>query len=212
MIRHLVFDFDGTLVPSNALKRDAFFACVNHVEGAAALIRSMLLVDPTRDRYTVFSELAERFPACGDADALTLEYATICHERIVDMLKEGGPDELFRMLRSIGLGLHLSSGTPRDALNSIIRDAGWRSLVDSVHGAPTSKAQTLQVLMTQHRLVPRQLAVIGDGASDEAAAAHAGCRFLRVADDASDFYQRDAADAFAFLVTQLGLDRCETTV
>ena len=199
-------------MPSNALKRDAFFACVDHVEGAAALIRSMLLVDPTRDRYAVFSELAEHYPECGDADDLALEYATICHERIVAMLKDGGPDELFRLLRANGLGLHLSSGTPRDALVGIIRDASWQSLVDSVHGAPTSKAQTLQALMTQHRLVPQQLAVIGDGASDEAAAVNAGCRFLRVADDASDLYKRDAVDAFAFLATQLGLDRCETRV
>ena len=154
MIRHLVFDFDGTLVPSNALKRDTFFACVNHVDGAAAFIHSMLLVDPTRDRYTVFSELAEQFPECGDADALALEYASICHERIVAMLKEGGPDDLFRLLRSKGLGLHLSSGTPRDALVGIIQDADWQSLVDSIHGAPTSKSQTLQALMTSHRLMP----------------------------------------------------------
>lgn len=212
MLRHLVFDFDGTLVPSNALKRDAFFACVDHVDGAAAFIRSMLLVDPTRDRYTVFSELAEQFPECGDADALTLEYATICHEGIVAMLDEGGPGDLFRLLRANGLGLHLSSGTPRDALASIVRDAGWQSLVDSIHGAPMSKAQTLKTLMTQHRLIPQQLAVIGDGDSDEAAAADAGCRFLRVADDASDLYGRDTADAFAFLAAQLGLERCETKV
>lgn len=205
MISHLVFDLDGTLVPSNDVKRDAFFACVEGIDGAGEIIASMLDADPTRDRYRVFGELIKRLPASGDADVLIARYSAICHERIVALLKDGVTDALLDLLRGQGLTLHLSSGTPRDALLAMMRETGLDRHFAGINGSPSAKADTLRSILQKHGLKASQLAVIGDGDSDAEAAAAVDCAFLRVADDASELYGQPAEAGCAFLGRHLDL-------
>jgi phosphoglycolate phosphatase len=205
MIAHLVFDLDGTLVPSNDVKRDAFFACVEHIDGAAEIIAAMLAADSTRDRYRVFGELTERLPEAGDADVLIARYSRLCHESIVALLRSGGTDALLAHLASRGLVLHLSSGTPREALVAMMEETGLAHHFSSIHGAPGAKADKLRGIMREHGLGPSNLAVIGDGDSDAEAAREAGCQFLRVAGDASDLHGRPAEEGVAFLAQGLGM-------
>lgn len=205
MISHLVFDLDGTLVPSNDVKRDAFFACVEGINGAGEIIASMLDADPTRARYRVFGELVERLPASGDAAGLVARYSAICHERIVVLLNAGVTGALLELLRRKGLMLHLSSGTPRDSLFAMMRETGLDRHFASINGSPTAKADTLRAIMREHDLNASQVAVIGDGDSDAQAASAAGCTFLRVAEDASELHGQPAEAGFAFLGDRLGL-------
>ena len=204
MIRHLVFDLDGTLVPSNDVKRDAFFACVEGIDGAGEIIASMLDADPTRDRYRVFGELVERLPAAGDAAELVARYSTLCHERIVALLNQGMTDALLDLLCRKGLTLHLSSGTPREALLAMMHETGLDRHFVSINGSPAAKEDTLRAIMREHDLAAAQLTVVGDGDSDMDAAGAVGCGFLRVAEDASDLHGRPAEEGFAFLAH--GLD------
>jgi len=205
MISHLVFDFDGTLVPSNDVKRDAFFTCVDGAPDAGVIVASMLDRDPTRDRHRLFAELAERLPVVGDPSVLAARYGAICHERIVALLDNGPTDALLKLLRGKGFVLHVSSGTPRDALLAMMREAGLERHWTSIRGAPAAKAESLRAVMAAHGLAPSQLAVVGDGDSDARAAADVGCKFLRVAQDASELYGRPASEGFRFLAHRLGL-------
>jgi phosphoglycolate phosphatase len=205
MISHLVFDLDGTLVPSNDVKRDAFFACVEGINGAGEIIASMLDADPTRDRYRVFGELVERLPASGDAAGLVARYSAICHEKVVALLNDGVTDALLDLLRHKSLTLHLSSGTPRDSLFAMMRETGLDRHFFGINGSPTAKADNLRAIMQKHDLNATQLAVIGDGDSDAQAAAAVGCAFLRVAEDASKLHGQPAREGCAFLTSRLDL-------
>ena len=205
MIRHLVFDLDGTLVPSNDVKRAAFFTCVEGIDGAVEIVASMLQTDPTRDRHRVFDELVQRLPASGDAAVLVRRYSVICHHRIVALLRAGATDALLGALRGSGLTLHLSSGSPRNALVAIMRETGLERHFSSISGAPDAKAASLVAIMQEHGLAATEVAVIGDGDSDADAAAAAGCAFLRVVEDASELHGRSAEEGLAFLRERLGL-------
>ncbi|MBN33494.1 MAG: hypothetical protein CMM46_01710 [Rhodospirillaceae bacterium] len=203
MIRHLVFDLDGTLVPSNDVKRSAFFECSDHVPEAAEIIAEMLDADPTRDRFRVFDDLVDRLPDCGNAADLVECYSLLCHARIVALLLAGETAALLDLLGARGLVLHLSSGTPRTALVAMMEETGLDRHFDSIYGAPGDKADRLMEIMQRHALQPLELAVVGDGDSDARAAEAVGAAFLRVADDASDLYGRPAGEAFTFLLERL---------
>ena len=204
MIRHLVFDLDGTLVPSNDVKR-AFFTCVEDIDGAAEIVAAILAAESTRDRHQVFNELAKRLPAIGDATELIARYSVICHERIVALLKTGVTDALLGALRGSGLTLHLSSGTPHNALIAMMRETGLDRHFSSIRGAPDVKVTSLVAIMREHELAATDLAVIGDGDSDAEAASAVGCTFLRVLDDASQLHGRPAEEGHAFLCKRIGL-------
>jgi beta-phosphoglucomutase-like phosphatase (HAD superfamily) len=68
-IRLFVFDFDGTLVQSNAIKRNAFYDIAKQYIGSSALLDDLLKAKPPLDRYGICRALAERFDG-ADATAL----------------------------------------------------------------------------------------------------------------------------------------------
>ena len=56
MIRCVVFDFDGTLVDSNAIKRAAFFEAVHTVDPNGAYMEKVLQAPKPGDRFEVMGE------------------------------------------------------------------------------------------------------------------------------------------------------------
>ena len=168
----------------------------------------MLAADPTRDRYTVFNDLTARLPAAGSSSVLVGRYSALCHETIVGLLGSGVTGDLLDLLHANGLVLHLSSGTPQDALIAMMEETGLGRHFASIHGAPGAKSEKLETIMTQHRLEAGELAVIGDGDSDRDAAHAVSCRFLRVNADAGELYGVPAEQGYAFLARKLDLATC----
>ena len=80
MIRCAVFDFDGTLVMSNDIKREGFFAVTAEIAGGRAAMEA-LLADPPGDRYAIFAAFAARFGL--DAGELAEAYGAWCEAAIL---------------------------------------------------------------------------------------------------------------------------------
>ena len=58
MIRGIVFDFDGTLVVSNHIKRQAFCEVTNAYDPSGTTVTRILQCFPNKDRYDIFLEIA----------------------------------------------------------------------------------------------------------------------------------------------------------
>ena len=207
MIRCLVFDFDGTLVPSNSVKRAAFAETVAHVPGAPERVAAIIAAHPHIDRHGIFAQLCIDMPACGDPAALAGRYGTICHDAILPMLRTGPTRALLEGLRARGLGLHVASATPETALLRLFDDAELTPLLDSIRGVPHDKRAALADIIGGTGLTPQSVAVVGDGDNDRDAAAAQGCLFIRVNGDASQLHGGSAASALRFLA-----DRITSTV
>ena len=184
MIRCVVFDFDGTLVQSVTIKRDAFDRVVEGIAGGPALIEKLLGDGVRRDRHGTFQAFVERQRVagveCPEAAALVEYYSVICDREIARCDEVTGATELLGELGSIGVAVHLMSGTPHDALVRAVVLRGMENRFRSVTGGPTAKIDVLAAIAQSGDLVAGNMLVVGDGEDDRAAAEKFGASFVRV--------------------------------
>lgn len=174
MIRCAVFDFDGTLVMSNAIKREGFFAVTAEVPGGRAAMEA-LLADPPGDRYAIFAAFAARFGL--DAGELAEAYGAWCEAAILQAPERAGASELLARLRRDGIKIWINSATPEAPLRSVVRRRYPAGSFDGVLGGHASKVPNLQAVMRAEGLSPAELLMVGDGFDDRDAAVEIGCAF-----------------------------------
>lgn len=174
MIRCVVFDFDGTLVMSNAIKREGFFAVTAGVEGGRAAMEA-LLADPPGDRYAIFAAFAARFGL--DAGELAESYGAWCEAEILAAPERPGASDLLARLTRDGLRLWINSATPEAPLRGVVKRRYPPGTFDGVLGGHARKVPNLRAVMRAEGLAPEEILMVGDGFDDRDAAAEIGCRF-----------------------------------
>lgn len=186
MIRCIVFDFDGTLVDSNAVKSRCFHTAIVAVDDPRAPAALAAALRAGGDRYAIFAAVASalwRDPAAANAGArrLAAAYSRCCAEGVRRAAPRRGFRPTLAALHRRGIPLYVNSATPRVDLVPLLRARGMLASFAGVHGAPRDKLQNLRAVMRAQRLRPHQVAIVGDGADDHAAARSAGCRFVAIA-------------------------------
>jgi phosphoglycolate phosphatase-like HAD superfamily hydrolase len=186
MITCVVFDFDGTLVQSNHIKRRAFFDLAGAFEGGAALMEEIMAASAGRDRYWIFDQFASRLP---DADATILadRYTRSCREQIARAPEVRGTATSLHYLRNEGKLLFVNSATPVEPLTELISLRRMEHLFDGIYGAPATKYDNLQRISEKHGLEPREILVVGDGEPDRNSAEMLKCHFVAVGGAGCDF-------------------------
>lgn len=184
-IRCVVFDFDGTLLRSNRIKRQSLYDCVEEIAGAAEILDAMHRDGLPGDRYDIFRELCRRLGRRlpEDADRLATAYGELCRERLIACEPVPGAMQSLAALSKASMVLYIASATPEKDLRLVVRDRGIAHFFADVLGRPTGKADHLRRVLEKHGLSPPELLVVGDGSDDEAAAAAVRCRFVAVLDD-----------------------------
>jgi phosphoglycolate phosphatase-like HAD superfamily hydrolase len=198
-VRVVAFDFDGTLVQSNAIKRDAFYGAVRSFGDLSDVVRQVLAENPG-DRYvitaTIATRAADRLPPAGErpwAEVFADRYTRICEEQILECPFVPGAIECLEALRRDGRLLYVNSATPGDPLRSVVRRRGLDGYFAGVWGNERGKADNLRRALAECAAAPGELAFVGDSEADGAAALEVGCHFVGVLNQHSDFRQRPAA-------------------
>ncbi len=191
MIQALVFDFDGTLVDSDPVKRSAFYDVTAEVPGAAGALDAIFAAPDPGDRYDVFAKLATRLDsdAAGDwAEA----YGRLCQRRILDLLAGSGVGRTLGRLKADGYRLFVVSATPQADLVSLVEESSLAALFSGVYGRPAAKTDILRDILHRHGWTPREIAMVGNGEPDRQAAQEVGCPFVGVVggDGGDDFRAR----------------------
>jgi phosphoglycolate phosphatase len=206
MIGAVVFDFDGTLVDTNALKRGAYDTVVrDHPTGAALAALAIARSEP--DRRAVFALYAELQRATNgmalDPQTLVDSYARIVDDAAEQAREMPGASALLGELARLGLPCHLSSATLAENLARIVAARGWTAFFASINGRPSGKVETLNRIASEAGLAPDRIAVVGDGEDDLESASRFGARFFPVGEargtvaGARIFRLDELADAFA---------------
>lgn len=179
MIRCIVWDFDGTLVLSNGIKRDGFLVLADEVPGGRAAMEDILAAPPG-DRTAILAAFATRFG--GDPAGLVRRYSAWCEGQILVCPERPGAGLVLARARAAGLRQHINSATPTQPLRTVVRRRYGDGVFDGIRGGHGAKVANLLAIMAEEGLDPAQVAMIGDGEDDRAAAREVGCRFFGVAD------------------------------
>ncbi|HUF57124.1 MAG TPA: HAD family hydrolase [Thermohalobaculum sp.] len=210
MIRHVVFDFDGTLVRSNRIKRQAFYDAAAGLDGAAEILDALFAGGFDGDRFAVVEALARRLAERGvtvEPEALAADYTRRCRAGVAAAPEVPGAAAALERLAGADVRLYLVSATPQQALEEVVADRRLDRTFARILGAPPTKPVHLRALV-EAGVPVGELALVGDGRDDQAAAEQVGCRFVAVDDQPkerldAEVFVRDLRD----LPAALGLAR-----
>jgi len=183
MIGAVVFDFDGTLVDSNAIKRQCYDDVFAESPDAGPLIERTVVDFPAFSRYEVIARVLEQLGETPDRLAkrtreLSRRYTTLCEERIRKTDDFDGVPETLALLGR-RYRVVINSATPQDCLRRVVLSRLWHKHCDWVLGGPATKRENLQHIGKRFSLRPREMVFVGDGDLDSEAAKAFGCHFVR---------------------------------
>ncbi len=180
----IVFDFDGTLVQSNQIKRDMLYV-VAHTVGAADEQFAQVFSDhPRYDRFGLYRELLTRMNFSGDLDSKVDELCDLYGELTVAAISKApeipGAEEFLKQF-SEELPMYINSATPEYSLRKTVTELGWDSYFRGIYGRPKSKNEIIERVKKETGLASDQILFVGDSLQDLESAQHNGCPFLGVA-------------------------------
>ena len=179
----LVFDFDGTLVDSNAIKWEAFEACFSRFPEHREEIQAYCRGNNHTTRYEKFRWVYEKILKLPYTPQIEEELSRLFEEHSTRQIIEA-PEipgaEAFLKQRKGKQTLALLSSTPHPILLKILAGRGWGSFFDPIQGAPVDKAAFLGEFLAGRSLGRDEVLFFGDTLEDAAAARKAGWDFIAV--------------------------------
>ncbi|MBT4701079.1 MAG: HAD family hydrolase [Rhodospirillaceae bacterium] len=188
MIRCVAFDFDGTLVRSNLIKRRSFYDVVADRPGAGDILDDLFASEFKGDRYEVFQELFQRLNPEWPPDQcrqegrrLAITYGELCQACIRSCDEVPGASELLTELKRQSINAYVVSATPERDLLPIVRDRGYDHFFSGIFGRPKGKVEHLENILARENISSAELVMVGDGDDDRAAADAIKCGFIGIA-------------------------------
>lgn len=182
----LLFDFDGVLVESTAIKTGAFEAIYADADPG---LRARLVAWHRRHGGISRVEKFRRFEAerlgrpatDAEIDALSARFAAQVETAVTACAPIPGAVALLDRAAAAGLPCHVVSGTPEAELQRIVIARGWAGRFRTVRGAPALKPAILRDLLAAGGHPPGQAVMVGDSLTDHDAAVDVRTGFLGIA-------------------------------
>ncbi len=179
----LIFDFDGVILNSNAIRMEGFIQIFKEEkpENVGKLLE-MHARHGGVSRYAKIRWFYEEVLKRPITDEKVFELAG--HFSEIMRRELTNPDFLFQdtldFLR-VAVGhwpLHIASGADEQELYYLCHELGIDAFFTSIHGSPTPKSENIAALLEERAYVPDQVCLIGDSEADCRAAETNGIRFF----------------------------------
>lgn len=180
MIKVIVFDFDGVLVDSEDLKRQALKE--NFIEFGEEFAQSMFdyQAETGGNRYDVADYAAFKLSKDKDwADEYADKYSETVREKIVKMpCMITCESMLLKLVKRYPL--YVSSATPEDELKKILVAKTMRHMFKEIYGGPHPKIDHFSEIIAKENVKPEEILFVGDTESDAEVARMFGLKFLAI--------------------------------
>jgi beta-phosphoglucomutase-like phosphatase (HAD superfamily) len=164
------FDFDGVLADTVEVKTWAF---AQLFEPFGVAVRDQVIEHhrnhsgvPRADKFRYYYKHFLNQPLNNERLAgLCSAFADLVVEKVVAAPEIPGAEEFLRACHEEIL-CFVISGTPTEEIREIVRRRGWARYFMDVCGAPTSKKEHLDILLSRHTLMPDRCLFFGDAMTD----------------------------------------------
>ena len=178
-----VFDCDGVLLDSNAMKSDGFGHVLSpYPEGIVKEFLSYQKGTFGMSRFRLieafFDQFLKRAPEAGETDALLTEFGAYCRQAYPKQPVTPGTVTLLTSLASASIPAYVASGSAQDELRDVLTEIGLAPHFVEIYGSPTPKADILADLRTRHP--EARFVLFGDAEADYRAAAANDADFVYI--------------------------------
>lgn len=178
-----VFDFDGTLVQSDEIKKEVFIRVADKY-GGGEIIKNLLEGDFKGTRVDYFEETLKNLGVIRSGDRVVSEmvasFTEICEEEISNCSEIEGASDLLEHLKAEKINICINSATPTSTLVKIVNNRGWNYYFDSIRGAETSKMENLEQIRKNKSAEKKDIVFIGNGQDDYQSALQYGVSFIAI--------------------------------
>lgn len=199
-IKVIVFDFDGVIVDSNALKYNAFFKLFpeSDINAQNAVKESMGSIG-NKSRFKILKEIFRKFGKSADEiENLASRYAKEYNKKVQQGIREKGfmPGALQSLKNlSAEYALYINSSTPEFALKETVENLCIGRFLKGVYGQTSSseeaKESNLRKIMDLEKVDGKNVLVVGDGEVDCQSAKTYNCYFIGIANEFNGWKDTD---------------------
>ena len=193
--RIIIFDFDGVIVESNAIKDQAFFKLyLPYGESIARSAHELHLSNSGASRFEKFALIHKvvlgREITPAESQDFGQRFRSLCFDAVCACPMIPGAEQFLNTYAG-RIGMALASATPEEELVAILKKRDLTRYFRHTCGKPRSKLQNLNYILASEKLTPDQAVFVGDQPSDRDAALEAAIPFIRRVEDSSNTLTAD---------------------
>ena len=181
MFRAIVFDFDGVILDSVAIKGRAFRGLFPEHPEHAARFERFHHENAGLSRHLkiawFYRELLGHTASEQEIERAASRFGEIVAGEMRTCPFVAGATH-FLDAHAGAVPMFVASGTPEAELRELVAARGLRRYFDGVFGAPAAKSEILAGIARRFDVAPAHLLFVGDGKQDAEAAREVGVRFV----------------------------------
>lgn len=181
LVKIIVFDFDGVLVESVAIKGEAFVEL--YKDESQEIQQQVLHYHETHGGINRFEKIRHYESLCGrEANETQLQhladrFSDIVEKRVINASWVPGALSFLKRYHSI-VPMFIASATPQEELERIVKERGISPMFKNIYGAPLAKNEALESVIAEHKCDASSVLMIGDTMTDYNAAHKSGTQFI----------------------------------
>lgn len=183
--KFLIFDFDGVLVDSVAIKGDVFAEIYDsYGKKISDLVRNHHFSNGGMSRYEKFCYYHKNYLnlALSEAELNKLcdYFSSLVKAKVIDANEILGANDFLKNVNVEGKFCFINSATPVNELREIVHQRRCGHYFIELYGSPSSKIDNLKEILNSYSKDPKDFIFFGDALSDFIAAKECSIDFVGV--------------------------------
>ncbi len=191
-IKVVIFDFDGVLVDSVAIKQDAFEEIFTRLAGdLTPELQKYLRANngvSRRDKFTyLFKTHLKKNLSEGEFLKLSDEFLNLIDHKLCHLPVSTEVQTALQFLHDSKIPMYVASGAPHQELLNLCKNKNISRYFIEMYGSPTPKEQVIEKAIRRHLVKASDCLMIGDSRRDYDAAHSTGTQFLGILSNFDQF-------------------------